>query len=52
MTSSNAEALNKKYILLTNLGNKHSQLMKFGQLVLFQKKKFHQKIPQKLQPEN
>ena len=33
MTSSNAEAWNRKYILLTNLGSKHSLVMKFGQFM-------------------
>ena len=29
--SSNDQARNKRYILLNNLGNKHSLVMKFGQ---------------------
>ena len=31
MTSSNAQACNTKHILLSNLGSKHTLLMKFGQ---------------------
>ena len=43
----------KEYILLNNLGSKHILLMKFGQLyVILQKKKFYEKIPQKLRLEN
>ena len=30
MTSSNAQAQNKKYVLLNTLGSKHNLLMKFG----------------------
>ena len=33
MTSSNASAKNRKYILLNNLESKHSLLMKFGQVM-------------------
>ena len=33
MKSSNAEAQNKKYILLNNLGGKPSLLIKFGQFM-------------------
>ena len=33
MTSSNAQAWNTKHILLNNLGNKHSLVMKFGQFM-------------------
>ena len=34
------------------MGSKHSLLMKFGQFMSLQKKKIHQKILQKLWPEN
>ena len=37
MTSSNALESNKKYILLNNLGSKHSLLMKFGQFMAYYK---------------
>ena len=37
--SSNAWAKNKKYILLNNLGSKHSLLMKFGQFMSYYKRK-------------
>ena len=33
MILSNAIARNKKYILLNNLGSKHSMAMKFGQFI-------------------
>ena len=33
MTSSNASEWNKKYILLNNLGRKHSLVMKYGQFM-------------------
>ena len=37
--------LNKKYILLDNLGSKHSQLMKFGQFKsYYNRKKMYEKI--------
>ena len=36
---------------MNNLGSKHSLLMKLGQFIL-QKKKFYEKIPKKLRPEN
>ena len=39
-------------ILQNNLGSKHSLLLKFGQFVILQEKKFHQKFLQKLRPEN
>ena len=39
MTSSNAWAWNKKYILQNNLGSKHSLLMKFGQFMSYYKRK-------------
>ena len=47
MTSSNAQAKNKKYIFLNNLGRKHSLLTKFGQFMSHHKrkkfiKKFHE----------
>ena len=38
MTSSNAYAWNKKYILLNNLGSKHCPLMKFGQFMSYFKR--------------
>ena len=44
MMSSNAKALNKKYISLNNLASKYSLLMKFGQFMSLQKKKNHQKV--------
>ena len=52
MTSSNAQAQHKKYIALSNLGSKYSLFMKFGQFMSYYKRKFHQKILQKLRPEN
>ena len=39
MTSSNAQAYNNKYIFLNNLGRKHSLLMKFGQIMSYDKGK-------------
>ena len=39
MTSSNVKVQNKKYILLTNVGNKHSPSMKFGQYMWYYNKK-------------
>ena len=35
MTSSNTYVQIKEYILLNNLENKHSQLMKFGQFIWY-----------------
>ena len=52
MTSSNAQAQNKKYLSLNNLGSKQSVNEIWPVYVLIQKKKFHQKILQKLRPEN
>ena len=48
MTSSNAQAWNRKHILLNNLGSKHSLVMKFGQFMQYYKiiffiKKFYEK---------
>ena len=37
MTSSNAQAWNTKLILLNNLGNKCSLVMKFGQFMQYYK---------------
>ena len=34
MTSSNAKAWNKKYVLVNNLGSKHSLVIKFDQFRL------------------
>ena len=39
MTSSNVLAQNKKYILLNNLGRKHSLLTKLGQFMSYYKRK-------------
>ena len=39
MMSSNAQAYNKKFIFLNNLGRKHSLLMKFGQFMSYHKRK-------------
>ena len=33
MTESNAQAWNKKHILLNNLGHEHNLVMKFGQFM-------------------
>ena len=52
MTSSNAQAQNKKYIFLKNLGRKHSMLMKFDQFNSHHNRKQLSKNPQKLGPEN
>ena len=38
MTSSNVEAQNKKYILMNNLENKHSLLMKFEFMSYYKRK--------------
>ena len=51
-TSSNAQAQNKKYIFLKNLGRKRSMLMKFDQFKSHDKRKNLSKNPQKLGPEN
>ena len=40
MTSSNAQSWNTKYILLNNLGSKHSLVMKFGQFIKYYKMQF------------
>ena len=40
MTTSNAQAWNTKHILLNNLGNKQSLVMKFSQFMLYYKIKF------------
>ena len=37
MTSSNAQALNTKRVLLNNLGSKRSLAMKFGQFMQYYK---------------
>ena len=52
MTSSNAYASNKKYILLNNLESKHSLSMKFGQFISYYTRKKNEKTPQKMRPEN
>ena len=43
MTSSNASAQNKKYILLKNLESKHSLLMKFDQFMSYYARKIFMK---------
>ena len=48
MTSSNALAKNKKYILLNNLRNKHSLLIKFGQFMSYSKRKISSKNSTKI----
>ena len=48
MTSSNVEAQNKKYILLNNLENKHSLLMKSEFMSYYKRKILSKKLP----PEN
>ena len=40
MTSSNAQSWNTKYILLNNLGSKHSLVTKFGQFIKYYKMQF------------
>ena len=52
MASLNAWAEKKKYILLNNLGNKHTVNEIWPVYVILIKKKNYQKILQKLQPEN
>ena len=39
MASLNAWAEKKKYILLNNLGNKHTLLMRFGQFMSYYERK-------------
>ena len=51
MTSSNAKAEKKKYILLNNSGSKNSLLMKLGEFMSLKEKKY-QNFLQKLRPEN
>ena len=52
MTSSNAQAQNKKYILLNNLRRKQSVNELRPVYVISQKKKIYQKHPRKLLPKN
>ena len=44
MTSSNALRRNKKYVLMNNLGNEHSLVMKFDWFIPIYKKKIYQKF--------
>ena len=52
MTSSNAEVVKKKYILLNNLRSKQSVNEIWPVYIILQMKKFYQKILQKQRPEN
>ena len=47
MTSSNALRRNKKYVLMNNLGNEHSLVMKFDWFIPIYKKKILSKISMK-----
>ena len=47
LTSSNAYAKSKQYLLLNNLGSKHSLLIKFGQFMSYYKRKYFIKKLQK-----